>query len=98
MYALATTTYIGIQPNDITALTAWSYQLADAILLYSQDAVNPVFIEGANINNVSSNGQVIDTAGGMININGYFPFNSASDVGTALDNSTTGTLVLDKLS
>jgi len=83
MAAIATTTYIGVQPVDVTAQTAWSYVLADAIQLYNQ-SVTPLFITGANINNVSGNGQVIDTAGGIININGYFPFNSAADVGSAV--------------
>jgi hypothetical protein len=82
MYALATTTYIDLQPNDMTAQTPWSYVLADAIQLYNQSAT-PLFMTGANINNVSSTGQVIDTAGGIININGSFPFNSAADVAAA---------------
>lgn len=87
MYNLATTSYIDLQPNEITANSPYSYTLADAIKLYNQSAT-PLFITGANLNNVSGTGQVIDTAGGMININGYFPFNSAADVGTAVWNDS----------
>lgn len=80
--ALSTSTYIGLQPNDVTALSSFSYVLADAIQFYNQKSAT-LFISGANINNVSGNGQVIDNTGGPINISGYFPFSSASDVGLA---------------
>ena len=80
MYAISTTTFIDDQANLITAQTAWSYVLDDSIQMKNLDGSNPLYIEGANINNVSADGQVIDTTGGSININGYFPFNSASDV------------------
>lgn len=79
MYQISRTAFIGLQPYDITAQSPWSYVLADVLKIYNAGA-NPLFISGANINNVSGNGQVIDTAGGEININGYFPFNSANDV------------------
>ena len=79
MYQIARPTFIGLQPYDITAQSAWSYILADALKIYNAGA-SPLFISGANINNVSGNGQVIDTTGGEININGYFPFNSANDI------------------
>ena len=42
---------------------------------------NDLFLTCANLNNVSNNGRVRDPAGGNININGYFPFRSASDIG-----------------
>ena len=93
LYSISTQTYIGIQPNDITAQTSWSYVLADAIQIYNQDLVNPLFLTGANMNNVSNNGQVIDTAGGIININGYFPFNSANDIKTTVGALTLGQFV-----
>lgn len=91
MYAISTTTFIDDQANLITAQTAWSYVLDDSIQMKNLDGSNPLYIEGANINNVSADGQVIDTTGGSININGYFPFNSASDVRKGL--LTTGQFI-----
>lgn len=79
--ALSTSTYIGLQPDEITAQTTSIYQFADAIQILNQKSAT-LFISGANINNVSGNGQVVDTSGGSIVINGYFP----SDVATALGN------------
>jgi hypothetical protein len=83
-YILATTTYIDQQEDLITAQTAWSYVLDDTLKIYNQDTTNTLFITGANINNASSTGAVIDSAGGSININGYFPFNSLADITSAL--------------
>jgi hypothetical protein len=91
-YALATTTHIGDQSNLITAPSSYSYILDDTLQIYNQKTT-PLFITGANLNNVSATGQVIDTGGtGPININGYFPFNSASDVGTSVWGTSTRTL------
>lgn len=79
-YALSTTTFIDQQSDLITAQTAWSYVLDDTLKIYNQDLTNTLFMTGANINNTSSTGDVIDSSGGSININGYFPFNSLADV------------------
>lgn len=87
--AISSITYIDDQDDLITAQTAWSYVLDDTILLKNEDLSNPCFITGANINNSSSTGQVIDTTGGSININGYFPFNSAEDVADTVKALTT---------
>lgn len=84
MHAIATTDFIGIQPNAIIAQTPWSYVLADAIKISNQKAESQLFLSGANINNVSGNGQVIDQTAEIININGYFPFNSAGDIRAAV--------------
>lgn len=92
-YTTSTTAYIDDQASLITAQTAWSYVLDDTLLLKNEDLSNPLYIEGANINNESSTGQVIDTTGGSININGYFPFNSVADVKTAVGALTLGQFI-----
>lgn len=93
-YAISTTTYIGDHDNLILAQTSWSYIIDDALLLKNIDAGSAtLFIEGANINNTTGDGSVVDTTGGSININGYFPFNSANEVASAVweDTTTYGT-------
>ena len=70
-YAISTTTFIDDQPNHINAQTAYSYVMDDSILIFNAKSTT-LWITGANINNVSNTGQVIDNAGGPVNINGYF--------------------------
>lgn len=84
LYSISTTSFIDDQADLVEAQTPWSYVLDDTLLIENLDTANPLYIFGANINNESSNGQVIDTSGGSININGYFPFNSAADVASAV--------------
>lgn len=86
-YAISTTTYIGDHDDLILAQTSWSYIIDDSLLLKNVDT-DTLLIEGANINNTTGDGQVIDTTGGSIIINGYFPFNSASEVGDAVWNNS----------
>ena len=82
-YEISLTTYIGNEPNDIVGQTPWSYVLADAILLKNTNST-PLFITGANLNNASNTGQIIDITGGTVIINGYFAFNSPTDIGNAV--------------
>ena len=70
-YAISTTTFIDDQPNHINAQTAYSYVMDDSILIFNAKSTT-LWITGANITNVSNTGQVIDNAGGPVNINGYF--------------------------
>jgi hypothetical protein len=90
LHTISSSTYIDDQADLVTAQTAWSYVLDDTLTIKNLDLSNPLFITGANINNETGDGQVIDTAGGSININGYFPFNSASDVREAVKALTLG--------
>lgn len=94
--AVSTPTYIGLQDTLVTAQTPWSYQFDNSLQIHNQKTA-VLFLTGANVNNEAGNGQVIDTAGGPININGSFPFNSAADVARAVwdrstdEHSTSGT-------
>jgi len=84
MYDISSTSYIGLQPYDITANTPFDYVLADAIKIYNVDTSNPLMVSGANVNNVTGNGLVIDTAGGSINFISYYPIKSNDDLAAAI--------------
>ncbi len=91
MYQISTTTFIDDQAYLMTAQTSWSYVLDNSLLLKNTTA-NTLYINGSNINNIAQTGAVINTTGGTININGYFPFNSSADVGTAVWEKQTSTM------
>ena len=91
-YILATGTYIGLQPDDITAQTSTKFTLIGGLKIRNQNTVTPLNITGANLTPVTGNStDVLDLSNGAsIGINAFtvegFAYSSGSGLSTAEHN------------
>ncbi len=92
-YILATSTYIGLQPDDITAQTSTKFILNGGLKIKNQNVGIPLNITGANINPPSGNStDVFDLSNSAsMAINAYtvegFPYSSGSGLSTPEHNA-----------